>query len=91
MQHSLESARAFVTGAASGLGRAVAERIVYRGGRVVLLDTNHGQGGAVADRLGRQATFAALVEHLHANPMLNGTVVRLDGALRRPPHGTPRS
>jgi NAD(P)-dependent dehydrogenase (short-subunit alcohol dehydrogenase family) len=33
-------------------------------------------------RLGRPEEFAALVEHIIENPMLNGTVVRLDGALR---------
>lgn len=36
-------------------------------------------------RLGRPAEFAALVEHIVANPMLNGEVIRLDGALRMPP------
>ncbi|HEY8340749.1 MAG TPA: SDR family NAD(P)-dependent oxidoreductase, partial [Egibacteraceae bacterium] len=36
-------------------------------------------------RLGRPAEFAALVRHIVANPMLNGEVIRLDGALRMPP------
>ncbi|WP_114561289.1 SDR family NAD(P)-dependent oxidoreductase [Desertihabitans aurantiacus] len=36
-------------------------------------------------RLGRPEEYAALVEHLVANPLLNGEVVRLDGALRMPP------
>jgi NAD(P)-dependent dehydrogenase (short-subunit alcohol dehydrogenase family) len=36
-------------------------------------------------RLGDPAEFAALVGHIVANPMLNGEVVRLDGALRMPP------
>ncbi|CAN5277085.1 3-hydroxyacyl-CoA dehydrogenase [soil metagenome] len=36
-------------------------------------------------RLGRPAEFAALVRHIVENPMLNGTVVRLDGALRMAP------
>ncbi|SMH46293.1 NAD(P)-dependent dehydrogenase, short-chain alcohol dehydrogenase family [Rathayibacter oskolensis] len=36
-------------------------------------------------RLGRPAEFAALVRHVVENPMLNGEVVRLDGALRLPP------
>jgi len=35
-------------------------------------------------RLGRPEEFAALVEHIIANPMLNGEVIRLDGALRMP-------
>ena len=36
-------------------------------------------------RLGHPDEFAALVEHVVANPMLNGEVIRLDGALRMPP------
>lgn len=36
-------------------------------------------------RLGDPAEFAALVLHICANTMLNGEVIRLDGALRMPP------
>jgi NAD(P)-dependent dehydrogenase (short-subunit alcohol dehydrogenase family) len=36
-------------------------------------------------RLGRPAEFAALVKHICENTMLNGEVIRLDGALRMPP------
>jgi len=36
-------------------------------------------------RLGRPDEFAALVAHIAANEMLNGEVIRLDGALRMPP------
>jgi NAD(P)-dependent dehydrogenase (short-subunit alcohol dehydrogenase family) len=36
-------------------------------------------------RLGQPAEFAALVQHIVENPMLNGEVIRLDGALRMPP------
>ena len=36
-------------------------------------------------RLGRPEEFADLVEHVVANPMLNGSVIRLDGAIRLPP------
>lgn len=36
-------------------------------------------------RLGEPDEFAALVEHIIGNVMLNGAVVRLDGALRMPP------
>lgn len=35
-------------------------------------------------RFGRAEEFAALVEHVFANPMLNGAVLRLDGGLRMP-------
>jgi NAD(P)-dependent dehydrogenase (short-subunit alcohol dehydrogenase family) len=33
-------------------------------------------------RLGRPAEYAALVQHILTNPMLNGEVIRLDGAIR---------
>jgi NAD(P)-dependent dehydrogenase (short-subunit alcohol dehydrogenase family) len=36
-------------------------------------------------RLGEPDEFAALVQHMIGNVMLNGEVVRLDGALRMPP------
>lgn len=36
-------------------------------------------------RLGHPEEFAALVDHILANPMLNGEVIRLDGALRMAP------
>lgn len=35
-------------------------------------------------RLGRPAEYAALAEQIIVNPMLNGEVIRLDGALRMP-------
>jgi NAD(P)-dependent dehydrogenase (short-subunit alcohol dehydrogenase family) len=36
-------------------------------------------------RLGDPAEYASLVAHIIDNPMLNGEVIRLDGALRMPP------
>ena len=36
-------------------------------------------------RLGKPAEFAALVRHVFENPMLNGEVIRLDGAIRMAP------
>lgn len=36
-------------------------------------------------RLGEPAEYAALVRHIVENPMLNGEVIRLDGALRMAP------
>jgi NAD(P)-dependent dehydrogenase (short-subunit alcohol dehydrogenase family) len=37
------------------------------------------------NRLGHPDEFAALVEHIVTNPMLNGEVIRLDGAIRMAP------
>ncbi len=36
-------------------------------------------------RLGRPDEYAALVEHIVANAMLNGETIRLDGAIRMQP------
>ena len=36
-------------------------------------------------RLGRPEEYAALVQHICENTMLNGETIRLDGALRMPP------
>jgi NAD(P)-dependent dehydrogenase (short-subunit alcohol dehydrogenase family) len=55
----LSELRAVVTGGASGLGLAVANRIVKAGGKVTLLDVNEAQGGAAASTLGERAGFVA--------------------------------
>jgi NAD(P)-dependent dehydrogenase (short-subunit alcohol dehydrogenase family) len=44
-----------------------------------------GQQVPFPSRLGRPAEFAALVRHIIENEMLNGEVIRLDGALRMAP------
>jgi NAD(P)-dependent dehydrogenase (short-subunit alcohol dehydrogenase family) len=44
-----------------------------------------GQAVPFPSRLGRPEEFAALVAHIVENEMLNGEVIRLDGALRMPP------
>ena len=36
-------------------------------------------------RFGRPEEFAMLCEHIIANPMINGTDIRLDGAIRMTP------
>ncbi len=53
----LKDIRAIVTGGASGLGFATAERIVRAGGKAVLLDVNDTQGAASAGSLGSNAMF----------------------------------
>ncbi|CAM3608498.1 3-hydroxyacyl-CoA dehydrogenase [Hydrogenibacillus schlegelii] len=47
-----------ITGGASGLGAAAAERLVAQGARVVLADLNEEAGISLADRLGDRAAFA---------------------------------
>lgn len=54
----LAVAKAVITGGASGLGLATAERVIAAGGQVVLLDINDEQGAASATKLGDRALFA---------------------------------
>ncbi len=53
----LASAKAVISGGASGLGLATAERIIGAGGHVVLLDINEEQGNQSATALGERALF----------------------------------
>ncbi|MGI9233170.1 MAG: SDR family NAD(P)-dependent oxidoreductase [Woeseiaceae bacterium] len=53
----LSSAKAVITGGASGLGRATAERVIAAGGHVVILDINDEQGGAAATEMGANAKY----------------------------------
>ncbi|HUA91971.1 MAG TPA: 3-hydroxyacyl-CoA dehydrogenase [Terracidiphilus sp.] len=49
------------------------------------VQTALGKSVPFPQRLGRPAEFAALVQHICENTMLNGEVIRLDGALRMAP------
>jgi NAD(P)-dependent dehydrogenase (short-subunit alcohol dehydrogenase family) len=53
----LATAKAVISGGASGLGYATAERIIAAGGHVVLLDINEEQGNAGVAALGERASF----------------------------------
>lgn len=53
----LATARAVITGGASGLGFATAQRVVEAGGQVVLLDINDELGADSAARLGDRASY----------------------------------
>ena len=53
----IASAKAVITGGASGLGFATAERIIAEGGQVVLMDVNEEQGEVRAAELGDRALF----------------------------------
>ncbi|XP_035213472.1 3-hydroxyacyl-CoA dehydrogenase type-2-like [Stegodyphus dumicola] len=50
---------ALVTGGASGLGRATAERFIQQGGKVVICDLPTSAGDVVAKTLGENCTFSA--------------------------------
>lgn len=47
-----------VTGGASGLGQAVAERVVREGGKAAIFDLDEAKGNALAAKLGASAVFA---------------------------------
>ena len=53
----LASAKAVISGGASGLGFATAQRVIGAGGHAVLLDVNGEQGNASAAQLGDRALF----------------------------------
>lgn len=57
---NIDQVRAVITGGASGLGLAVARRLVAAGGHVALLDVNGEAGETIADALGPAATFRAV-------------------------------
>src|SRR5207249_5396454 len=54
----LRTVKAVVTGGASGLGRATAERLLAAGAAAALLDRPASAGGEVAKAMGQRATFA---------------------------------
>jgi len=54
---SLDGKRILVTGAAQGLGEAIAGRIVDLGGSVLIGDVQDDAGGSVAEKLGDRASF----------------------------------
>jgi NAD(P)-dependent dehydrogenase (short-subunit alcohol dehydrogenase family) len=49
--------RAVITGGASGLGKAVAERVIAAGGKVVIIDLQESAGAALAAALGPDAAY----------------------------------
>jgi NAD(P)-dependent dehydrogenase (short-subunit alcohol dehydrogenase family) len=55
----LNQVHALISGGASGLGLAVATRIVQAGGKVAILDLNAAQGAAAVATLGERASFIA--------------------------------
>ncbi|MCH9696375.1 MAG: SDR family oxidoreductase [Gammaproteobacteria bacterium] len=53
----LATAKAVITGGASGLGFATAQKVIAAGGHVVLFDVNEEQGAASVKELGERASF----------------------------------
>ena len=53
----LNSVKAFITGGVSGLGLAVASKVIAEGGQTVLIDINDEAGAAAIDKLGSSASY----------------------------------
>lgn len=71
-----------ITGGASGLGRATAEKFAGMGGKVAIFDLNEEAGNALADALGDRAIFIKLdVTDADAVAAALATVVDRFGAL----------
>lgn len=56
----LEKKTALITGAAQGIGQAIAQRFVEEGARVILTDINDASGQRSADQLGDRASYIHL-------------------------------
>lgn len=85
MSGRLESRVVVVTGGSSGIGRAVAERVVAEGGIAIIGARREAAGRAVADELGRQARFVAadVTVEAQAAALVDAATAefgRLDGA-----------
>lgn len=69
MAGRLAGKKAFITGAAQGLGAAIAERFADEGAKVALADVNHAGAGAVAARInarrGERAAWSLPLDVTH--------------------------
>ncbi len=97
-QAAYSASKAGVVGMALPIARELARigvRVMTIAPGLMSTPMLHGMPKAVQDSLGAQVPFpnrlghpeeyAALVAHIIANPMLNGEVIRLDGAIRMQP------
>jgi NAD(P)-dependent dehydrogenase (short-subunit alcohol dehydrogenase family) len=77
-RRDLEGLRALVTGATSGIGRAVAEELGHQGAEVIVHGRNAARGEAVADAITRGGAKASFVAADLSDPAsLGGLVERI--------------
>jgi NAD(P)-dependent dehydrogenase (short-subunit alcohol dehydrogenase family) len=77
----LSASHAVISGGASGLGLAVARRLIAAGGKATLLDVNEAQGSAAAAALGQSAAFIAtdVTDEAAVNGAIERARERMDG------------
>lgn len=72
------SRTAIVTGAASGIGEAIAEALAGAGYAVVAADMNSEQGAAVAERIGAHFVHSDLAERASCRDLMDTALDRFD-------------
>lgn len=72
----LEDRVAIVTGAAQGIGRAIADKLVAEGARVVIADRNGDRAQRVAQELGGLAVAADIAQEADAQKVVDATMER---------------
>lgn len=75
----LTGKRIIVTGAATGIGRAVAEACLAQGARVVIADLNAAVGQATADAIGAGFVACDVSDEQSVTAMVASAVARLGG------------
>jgi NAD(P)-dependent dehydrogenase (short-subunit alcohol dehydrogenase family) len=80
-RRDLEGLRALVTGATSGIGRAVAEELGHQGAEVIVHGRNAARGEAVADAITRGGAKASFVAADLSDPAGLGGLVERIGAV----------
>ena len=77
----IQDARAVITGGASGLGLAVARRLIALGGKVAILDVQDGPGRAAAADLGPSAAFLRcdVTSEAEVSSTMEGAQTRMGG------------
>lgn len=72
----LEDRVAIVTGAAQGIGRAIADKLVAEGAHVVIADRNGDRAQRVAQELGGLAVAADIAQEADAQKVVDATMER---------------
>jgi len=72
----IDSVRAVITGGASGLGRAVAQNIVAKGGKAVIVDLQEAAGASAAREIGASFRKCDVSVEAQVDAMMRARVTR---------------